>query len=178
MKLTTLLFTTALLAALSTASFAFEPRDDEHHHGMHCGGEHGMWHHLPSASRTLLKGAMEKAHETNKPLHQQAEALHDELKALLTASTFDKDAFLDKKAKLGALHTQMQANMDKELAGALGKMNQADRQTFAKNHEKMMHHFMHEDHEHHHEHHEHEHAEKGMPSHAEDAAPDADAGKK
>lgn len=71
---------------------------------------------LPEDKAKMLQDAIAKVHEANKPLFEKVGALHKELNEILTAESFDKDAYIAKQA---------------EIHEAMGKIGQARAEALA-----------------------------------------------
>lgn len=95
-------------------------------HGMmmgHGGKMCAKMHH----SHTAMKAAHHEARAANAPLHKRLEVLHGEVKTIWTAKTFDRDAFLAKRAEMRDLQNKIEQNMDTAHANAAATMSSEQR---------------------------------------------------
>ena len=69
---------------------------------------------------------MKDVRENNKELQVQIEGLHGDIHAILTATTFDKDAFLAKRRSLQQVHDQMETNMTVAFTSAVDGLTQEE----------------------------------------------------
>lgn len=74
-----------------------------------------------------MAAAHEQAKAANTPLKARLETLHHEVKALWTAKTFDRDAFLGKRAEIRDLRNQIAQNNDTAAANAAAQMSAEQR---------------------------------------------------
>ncbi len=72
-----------------------------------------------------------QAHEKNKDLYEQIHQVHEDLHGILTADSFDEDAFLEKSAELRKLHVQIGTNIDEAFANAISNLSDKERMRFA-----------------------------------------------
>ncbi len=73
-------------------------------------------------------GAMHaQAATANAPLHARLETLRQEAKAIWVAKTFDREAFLNKRAEIRDLHNQIMQNNDVAAANTGVQMSAAQR---------------------------------------------------
>jgi uncharacterized membrane protein len=111
------------------------PRDAVH--GEQISGSHGMMGHdgmmmgkmcsKMHHNHVAMKAAHHEAMAANAPLHQRLEVLHGEVKAIWTAKTFDRDAFLAKRAEMRDLQNKIEQNMDTAHANAAATMSPEQR---------------------------------------------------
>jgi uncharacterized membrane protein len=129
------------------AAYANDLYDDSHKSGKEYPDNYHhsdkLWANLPQEKRQILHDAMVQAHKQNEPLQEESEKLDKELDTLLVAPNFDKNAYLDKSAKLGVLHAKMKANMSDAFAGVVGKFTPEERKILAKSWEIRHHRFHH-----------------------------------
>ena len=92
---------------------------------------------LPDKDAAAFRDTMKQSHEKDKALFDQMHKLHEDLRAIIVAPTFDKDAFIAKNKELDELHHKMHAHMTAALATALSALTPDERKTFA---ESMHHH--------------------------------------
>ncbi len=124
------LVTTAAVALALT--FAGAANADDHR-----SGEGAMPHFeqalskLPEAKAETFRASLKQAHDQHAPIYEQTHKLHDELKTILTAPTFDKDAFIAKHKQLQGLYDQMRAHMTEAFADAAAKLSLEERKTLA-----------------------------------------------
>lgn len=97
---------------------------------------------LPDKDAAAFRDTMKASHEKDKATFEQMHKLHGELKAIITADTFDKNAFIAKNKQLDALHDKLHVNMTEALANAISKLPPDERKTFAEamHHEHGPHH--------------------------------------
>jgi len=86
---------------------------------------------LPPDKAAEFHSAMKDAHEQNKELYEQMHALHQDLHNILTADTFDKDAFLAKSREMQQLHDKVAENLDMAFASAIEPLSPKDRNMLA-----------------------------------------------
>jgi uncharacterized membrane protein len=82
---------------------------------------------LPAKKAAEFRETMKEAREDNKDLQEQTYRLHNDLHAILTAPTFDKDAFLAKRTQLQKLQEEMEENRTEAFASAVSELSQKDR---------------------------------------------------
>ena len=147
MRIQTLLPAAVFFIAISASGMAYaddgaKPGNAGYHEKDGCYHHHGkeLWSKLPEQKRTLLKNAMMDAHKQNEPLHEESKKLHKELDALLTAPSFDKDAYLAKEAQLSDIHTKIKTNMQNAFVSVAGQFTPEERKTLAQLHQMMHHH--------------------------------------
>ncbi len=120
-----LLSITALLFAL-TFSVAATANSRESHSYM----EKAI-SRLPHDKAEAFHAVMRQAHEQNKDLYDQMHGLHQDLHNILTADTFDRDAFVAKSNEIRELHDKAAANLDAAFASAVAQLSQKERKTVA-----------------------------------------------
>jgi len=140
----TLLTTTALLLTLSFPSIVLANSEWYGKEGQDMSPSYmeGAICKLPKDDAAQFRDTMKEARENNKDLQMQVEKLHGDLHAILTAPTFDKDAFLAKRKDLQQLHDQMETNMTVAFASAVDGLSQEERITLTRalHHEHSKHH--------------------------------------
>ena len=92
-------------------------------HGPHGPGCEGGSHHHDKA----LMAAHEQAKSANAPLHARLKALHEEIKTIWTAPTFDREAFLNKRAEMRDIQGKIQQNIDTAFATAAAQLPASER---------------------------------------------------
>lgn len=86
---------------------------------------------LPADDAAHFRDTMKQAHEKNMAIADRIHELHDELDDIMAAEPFDKDAFLDKSAKLRAVYEKMRTNTDEAFADASAQLSQQEREQVA-----------------------------------------------
>lgn len=102
-------------------------------------GEHrGMRHHmeevlqkLPEDKADLIKKTMETSREKNKAQFEQLRTIGKDIRAILVAPTFDKDAYLAKVKEAEAIRQAAAAERHKTFADIATQLNQEERKTLA-----------------------------------------------
>ena len=87
---------------------------------------------LPKQKAADFRDTMSAAQENNKDLQEQLYRLHDSLHAILVAPTFDRDAFLNKRAEIQRVHDQMETNRTEAFASAVSDLSQQERMTLTR----------------------------------------------
>jgi len=82
---------------------------------------------LSEASQKMMREAMEKVHEDNKPIFDDMVAKHKELQEIVKAPTFDKAAYLEKHEELDALRQKLDKSRSEAMASVIEKMPASDR---------------------------------------------------
>lgn len=101
------------------------------------GGHHRGGHmkevisQLPEAKQELFREQMESQREAFKGKRDQIKTLHGELKAIVTAETFDKSAFLAKHKEIDALKSQSKAARHASFADLLAQLTPEERKIVA-----------------------------------------------
>jgi hypothetical protein len=93
----------------------------------HNGKMMGKICHKTHHDHDAMKAAHHEAMAANAPLHERLETLHGEVKAIWSAKTFDRDAFLAKRAEMRDLQNKIEQNMDAAHADAAAKMSPEQR---------------------------------------------------
>jgi uncharacterized membrane protein len=83
---------------------------------------------LPKQDADQFRATMKKAHEDNMAIADQVHSLHDELDTILSADTFDKEAFRTKSAQLRDVYAKMRTNSDDAFANAAAALPKDERQ--------------------------------------------------
>jgi len=142
-----LLSTTAIILTLSFSSTALANSDWYGKEGQDANPScmENALGKLPKDDAAQFRTTMKAARENNKALEEQIGNLHGDLHAILTAPTFDKDAFLAKRKDIQQLHNQMETNMTVAFASAVDGLSQEERVTLTRalHHEHAKHHKMH-----------------------------------
>jgi Spy/CpxP family protein refolding chaperone len=108
----------------------------------------GMDHaHFTDAQRQLIHSAMQKLHETNKPLREELHQLHGQMHDVMQADPFDQQAFLSLTDKIDAKRGAMKRNREQAFASIAGQFPPQQRKHLA--------HIFLKRHKHHHGHHHH-----------------------
>jgi len=95
---------------------------------------------LPKQEAQEFRDTIQQAHEQNKPLYEQAQALHKDMHDIMNASgDFDEDAFVAKSSELRQVHDKIGKNLDVAFASAVAKLSEKER--------KMLSHTMEQAHE-------------------------------
>jgi len=89
---------------------------------------------LPPEKAKLYKDAMHQVHEKNQALRDQIEKMHAEIKALMTADTFNKSDYLAKNAEMEKLYAQMRTNMLEAITSVAAQFTLEERKTLTKLH--------------------------------------------
>ena len=87
---------------------------------------------LPAKKASEFRDTMKEARDDNKELQAQVYKLHGELHALLTAPTFDKDAYLAKRTEIEQLHDKMEENRTEAFASAVAELSLNERITLTR----------------------------------------------
>ena len=125
-----LLMTAALVSSITLSGLAYAVENAP------AGSDHGGFFSeslskLPEAKATAFKATMKQSREQNKDLFAQEKKIHEDLRTLMTAKTFDKDAFIAKDKELQQLRDQMSENRSKAFADALSGLTQDERTSLA-----------------------------------------------
>jgi len=126
-----LLSATALTLLLTVSAPAFAD-SDWHGKSDHAPMEAAL-SKLPAADAAKFRDAMKQSHDQDKALYDQTRTIHEELKKLLAADTFDKDAYLAKSKELSQVYDTMHANMASAFANAASQLTPDERKTLAAN---------------------------------------------
>ena len=135
-----LLMTTVMLSSFALTGLAYAadstPSDEGHSFF------NGTLEKLPEQKAAAFKETMKEARETNKALMEQTKKLHEDLRAIIIAPTFDKAAFVAKDKELQEVHDKMAQTRSAAFADALSGLTQEERTTLAdsmkERHDKMM----------------------------------------
>jgi Spy/CpxP family protein refolding chaperone len=116
----------AVAGALAFAgpALAHEMHGDMHHHMM--GGD-CCEKNLPPEKAKMAEGAMHQMMEKNKPLFERMHKLHEKMKAIGIADTFDKKAFLATAEEMSALQAKMEKNRTGMMAAVAEKLTAKER---------------------------------------------------
>lgn len=96
-------------------------------YGMGMQGGPMMGANLSDENRKLLQDAMAKVREDNKETFDLIQTKRAELKEILHAPKFDKDAYTDKHEEIQALHNKMMKARTAAFAGVAEKMTPEER---------------------------------------------------
>ncbi len=86
---------------------------------------------LPAEKRTLVEKALEEGREARKASREDFKKLHEEVRTILTAPTFDKSAYLAKTKQLQELMEKNHTAMTERFAEIATKLNQEERKILA-----------------------------------------------
>lgn len=86
---------------------------------------------LPADKAALVKKTQDELRDARKENRGQCKALREEAKALLTAETFDKSAYLAKMAEIQAKHAANYKARDEKIAELAAGMNAEERKVVA-----------------------------------------------
>jgi Spy/CpxP family protein refolding chaperone len=123
-----LVTTSALILALTAGGMAFAAAD------RHEGPPHYMKEalaKLPESKRDMVTGTFKSMREHSKQNHAEMRKLHEELRAIMTAPSFDKTAYLAKHKQLDALREKASDNRTNALVNLAGKLTQEERKILA-----------------------------------------------
>lgn len=97
---------------------------------------------LPPEKAEAFRSTMIQVHEDNEDLQKQITQLHGDLHTILTAPTFDRDAFLAKREEIQKLHNQMEKDRTEAFASAVSELSQKERIILTRDlrHSHMKHH--------------------------------------
>ncbi len=126
--------TTALVLSLAFSGTGWANDATSHEKSHHDGSPRYMKEalsKLPKDKAALFEDSIKKAREQNKTLQDQAKTLREELRALLTAPKFDKDAYIAKSAEIQQLQAKAHANKAAAFAGAATQLTQDERKTLS-----------------------------------------------
>jgi len=87
---------------------------------------------LPHDKAEEFRDSLQSAHEENKDLYEQMRQLHRQMHDIMTADTFDEDAFVSKGEELRQTHDKIAENLDAAFAYALSELSPAQRQMMAR----------------------------------------------
>lgn len=87
---------------------------------------------LPAEKADDFRTAMQGANDENHALAEQLARLHGDLHELLTAPTFDRQAFLAKRAQIRQVRDQIAANRAEAFATAVSGLSQEERVTLTR----------------------------------------------
>lgn len=134
MQMKNLLTTTALLLTLSLPSLALANSEWYGKEGQDANPSYmeKAICKLPKDDAAQFRDAMKLARENNKDASVQIENLHGDLHAILTAKTFDMDAFIAKRKDLQQVHDKMEMNMTVAFASAVNGLSQEERVTLTR----------------------------------------------
>jgi len=135
-----LLTTTALVLSLASAGVASANTDG--HKGHHDGPPfmQEALAKLPADKAAAFRDTMKQSREQNKGSFEQLHKLHKEMQAILTASSFDKNAYLAKSAESAAAAGQDARCQEPELCRRGKQPSQDERKTLADAFHKGRHH--------------------------------------
>ncbi len=141
-RLAALLLTTALVTApcLASAAYAHEHGDwDGSAQTMECKHEH-----FTEAQRKLLQETMHKLHEGHKQAFEEMHKLHESLHKVLSAESFDGNAFLSLASQIEAKRVQLEKSHAEAFASIAGQFTPEQRvhlmHMFRHHHHGDMHH--------------------------------------
>ena len=87
---------------------------------------------LPADKAADFRDTMKGAHEDNRILQERLHRLHGDLHAILTAPTFDENAFLAKRAEIQQVHDKMENNRTEAFTVAVSELSQDERVTLTR----------------------------------------------
>jgi uncharacterized membrane protein len=90
---------------------------------------------LPADKANAYKDTMRAVFKKNQPIHEQIEKLRADIKAVMSAPTFDKGAYVSKNADMEKLYGQMRGNIAEAVAGLVASWSSDERKTLAKLHD-------------------------------------------
>ncbi|MCC7260716.1 MAG: periplasmic heavy metal sensor [Alphaproteobacteria bacterium] len=93
--------------------------------------QEALYSKLPDDKAASAKKLKEELRATRKENREQCKALREEAKALLTAETFDKSAYLAKMAEIQAKHAANYKARDEKIAELATQMNAEERKVLA-----------------------------------------------
>jgi Spy/CpxP family protein refolding chaperone len=146
MKIHSLLATTALMATLIVSGAAYaEPPDASHKSSpQHKGNwlaareqrrdKESVLEHLPPDKAKLFQDTMKQTSEKNSAYREQIGKLREELRNIVIADKFDKDAYLAKNAEMEKLWAQMRTNSAESFAAIAGKFTANERKVLSEMH--------------------------------------------
>ena len=82
---------------------------------------------LPQNKRDLFKTTMDQVHKDKEGLHSRKTALHDEIKTIMMADTFDEKAMKEKMKEMGTLKQQMKEIYSQAIITLAKQFNQNER---------------------------------------------------
>jgi uncharacterized membrane protein len=86
---------------------------------------------LPQEKAALVRETMEKSKEKNVALKEESAKIHEEVRAISTADTFDRAAFLAKRERLRAIRNEMGTAWDQAMADVAEKLTAEERRALA-----------------------------------------------
>lgn len=125
------LATTALVLSLAAAPAFAAPGDAA---ARHEGGKariEAALSQLPAEKASLVKDFMEKQKAAGKARHEQIRTLRKDMRELLVAREFDKNAYLAKSRQLQQLQAESQTARAAGLADVASKLTQEERMILA-----------------------------------------------
>lgn len=124
-----LLTAAALALAIAVGGFTVSSADD-HKSGFPKKFEEKI-SKLPKDKQELVKKSFEEGKAERKANWEKAKTLREEVKTILTAEKFDKDAFLAKSKEIAALKAESQTKGAERFADLASKMNVEERKILA-----------------------------------------------
>lgn len=86
---------------------------------------------LSEQDRAAFKEGMKAGHEKAKLLHEQLKKQEEEQRALLSAATFDKAAYIAKSGEISKLRAQLHSAMTESFANTVANFPQSERAALA-----------------------------------------------
>lgn len=80
--------------------------------------------------RARFKEEMKKVREENAPLLDKMKVLREEIKTIVSATKFDKEAFINKSIEMDALHIQLKQKTAAAMAALFEKLSPEERKAF------------------------------------------------
>lgn len=121
-----ILATTALAVMLGISSMAMAGNHEDHKIKMEA-----ALAKLPDEKAALVKRHFKEMRAEHRANRESYEKHRDEMKALLTASKFDKQAFVAKAKELASKHSSLKVKGAERLADLASKLNQEERKVLA-----------------------------------------------
>jgi Spy/CpxP family protein refolding chaperone len=87
---------------------------------------------IPPAKMKILHDAMKASFEKDKGLNEKAHKLHDEMKEILAAETFNQKAFLNVSTKLADIHARLHQDRMRAFASVAGQFTPEEREEIMK----------------------------------------------
>lgn len=84
---------------------------------------------LSEEKAKLVHETMSKMHEDNKDSFEKMGALHKEMREIMKAPTFDKEAYLEKSAEIQSVHAKIAEARAKAVAEVAGKLTPEERES-------------------------------------------------
>lgn len=133
----------ALVMAMTLASTAYADNDFSGKASMEGGAYKAALAKLPEKDAAQFRDTLKQAHEKNKAYGDQLDQLHKDLKTILTAPKFDKDAYIAKTTQLQQLHDKMHANTSAAFASAASQLSQDERKSLSEAFDERRSHWQH-----------------------------------